>query len=34
HQFNFTDEEIEAIIAFLEWTSQINTNNWPPTIQG
>ncbi len=33
-QFNFTDEELEAIAEFLEYASGINTSNWPPNIQG
>ncbi|HTN33280.1 MAG TPA: cytochrome c [Marinobacter sp.] len=33
-QFNLTDEEIDALAAFLEWTSKINTNNWPPNVEG
>ncbi len=33
-QFNLTDEELEAVAAFLKYASGINTNNWPPNIQG
>ncbi len=33
-QFNFSDEELEAIAAFLKYASEINTANWPPNIQG
>lgn len=33
-QFNFTDEELEAIAEFLKYASEINTDNWPPNIQG
>ncbi len=33
-QFNFTDEELDAIAEFLKYTSEINTANWPPNIQG
>lgn len=33
-QFNFTEEELEAIAEFLKYTSGINTENWPPNIQG
>lgn len=33
-QFNFSDEELAAIAQFLKWTSEINTENWPPNIQG
>ena len=33
-QFNLSDEELEGIAEFLKWTSEINTANWPPNIQG
>ena len=33
-QFNLNDEELEAIAEFLKYTSEIDTNNWPPNIQG
>ena len=33
-QFNFTDEELEALAEFLKWTSEVNTAGWPPNIQG
>ncbi len=33
-QFNLTEEELDAIAEFLKWTSEINTANWPPNIQG
>ncbi|RKZ40622.1 MAG: cytochrome c [Gammaproteobacteria bacterium] len=33
-QFNFTEEELDALAEFLKWTSEINTANWPPNIQG
>lgn len=33
-QFNFNDEELEAIAQFLKYASEIDTNNWPPNIQG
>lgn len=33
-QFNLNDEEIEHIANFLIWTSRINTNKWPPNIEG
>jgi len=33
-QFNLTDEELDDLAEFLKWTSEINTNNWPPNIQG
>lgn len=33
-QFNLTDTELDDMVAFLKWTSEINTNNWPPNIEG
>jgi nitric oxide reductase subunit C len=33
-QFNLTDEELEAVAAFLKYTSEIDTQNWPPNVQG
>jgi nitric oxide reductase subunit C len=33
-QFNLSDEELDAIAEFLKYTSEINTANWPPNIQG
>lgn len=33
-QFNLTDQELDAVAEFLKWTSEINTENWPPNIQG
>jgi nitric oxide reductase subunit C len=33
-QFNFTEQELEDLVQFLKYTSEINTNNWPPNIEG
>ena len=33
-QFNFTDEQLNAIVAFLKHVNSINTANWPPNSQG
>ena len=34
-QFNFTDEELAAIAAFLKYVSEVKTaNDWPPNVQG
>ena len=33
-QFNLSDEELEGLAEFLKYTSEINTNNWPPNIKG
>jgi nitric oxide reductase subunit C len=29
-QFNLSDEELDSLVDFFEWTSRINTQNWPP----
>ena len=33
-QFNFTDDELDAIAEFLKYTSEINTAGWPPNKEG
>jgi len=33
-QFNLSEEELTAIAEFLKWTSEVNTANWPPNVQG
>ena len=33
-QFHFTDEELNALAEFLKYSSEIDTNGWPPNIQG
>lgn len=33
-QFNFTDAQLDDMVAFLKWTSEINTENWPPNVEG
>jgi nitric oxide reductase subunit C len=33
-QFNLSDQELDELIDFLEWTSTINTQGWPPTTAG
>ena len=33
-QFNFNDEELEALAQFLKYVAGIETSNWPPNIQG
>ena len=33
-QFDFTDQQLDDIVAFLKWTSEINTEKWPPDIKG
>lgn len=33
-QFNLSEEDLEALAQFLKYASEINTENWPPNIQG
>lgn len=33
-QFNLTDKELDDLVAFLKYTSEINTAKWPPNIEG
>ena len=33
-QFNLSDEELEAVAEFLNWTSEIDDADWPTNIQG
>lgn len=33
-QFNLSDEELDAVAEFLKFTSEINSANWPPNVQG
>ena len=33
-QFNFTEQQLSDLVEFLRWTSNVNTENWPPNIEG
>ena len=33
-QFNLSEEEVNALSDFFIWTSKVDTNEWPPTIEG
>ena len=33
-QFHLTEKQVDNLADFLIWTSKINANNWPPTIEG
>ncbi|MCX4024842.1 cytochrome c [Endozoicomonas sp. SM1973] len=33
-QFNLSDQEIDDLAEFLEWTSKIEVNDWPPNQEG
>ncbi|MDH5600513.1 MAG: cytochrome c [Gammaproteobacteria bacterium] len=33
-QFNLSEGQMDDLVAFLKWTSEINTQGWPPNIEG
>ncbi|BAL24028.1 cytochrome c [Azoarcus sp. KH32C] len=33
-QFNLTEQQLDDLVAFLKYTSEINTQKWPPNIEG
>ena len=33
-QFNLTDRELDELVDFLKWTSEIDTQDWPPNEAG
>ena len=33
-QFNLNEEQLNDLVEFLKWTSNINTEKWPPIIEG
>jgi nitric oxide reductase subunit C len=33
-KFDLSEEELDALVAFLQWTDSIDTQNWPPTPAG
>ena len=33
-QFNLSGKDLDDIVAFLKYASEINTSNWPPNIEG
>ena len=33
-QFNLSEEEVNNLADFLIWASKVDTNEWPPTIEG
>ncbi|MEA3301940.1 MAG: cytochrome c [Pseudomonadota bacterium] len=33
-QFNLSEEELQGVADFLEYVGGVNTENWPPNIQG
>ena len=33
-QFNLSEQELDQLVAFLKYASEIKTGNWPPNIEG
>lgn len=33
-QFNLTDQQLDDLAEFLKWSSEINTADWPPNVEG
>ncbi len=33
-QFHLSDQQLDDLVEFLKWTNGINTENWPPNIEG
>ncbi len=33
-QFHLSEQELDDLVAFLKWTSEIDTQKWPPNIEG
>jgi nitric oxide reductase subunit C len=33
-QFNLDDQQLDNLVEFLKWTSEVNTEKWPPNIEG
>lgn len=32
--FDINEEELDQLVDFFKWTSEINTQNWPPKVSG
>ncbi|EHR69556.1 Cytochrome c [Burkholderiales bacterium JOSHI_001] len=33
-QFHLNEQQLDDLVQFLDWTSKINTEKWPPNIEG
>jgi nitric oxide reductase subunit C len=33
-QFNLNEQQLDDLVKFLEWTGKIDTEKWPPNIEG
>ncbi|MDZ5458878.1 c-type cytochrome [Azohydromonas lata] len=32
--FNLNEQQLDDLVEFLKWTGQVNTEKWPPNIEG
>ena len=33
-QFHLSEQQLDDLVQFLKWTSQVDTENWPPNAEG
>lgn len=33
-QFHLSEEELDGLVEFFRWTSQVDTQDWPPNVEG
>jgi nitric oxide reductase subunit C len=33
-KFDLSEQELDSLVDFLQWTDSINTQNWPPNQAG
>jgi nitric oxide reductase subunit C len=33
-QFDLSEQQLDDMVEFLKWTSEVNTEKWPPNIEG
>ncbi|MEX8518294.1 MAG: cytochrome c [Leptothrix sp. (in: b-proteobacteria)] len=33
-QFNLSEQQLDDLVEFLKWTNGVNTEKWPPNIEG
>lgn len=33
-QFNLSEQQLDDLVEFLKWTNQVDTNKWPPNVEG
>jgi nitric oxide reductase subunit C len=33
-KFDLSEEQLDSLVDFLQWTDSINTQNWPPNVAG